>query len=372
MMQLFQASTDALLKPLLTVVGIVERKTTMPILSHVLLKKEGDKMAFVANDMLIQITTHANFGVGDDVEAVTVAARKLQDILRALPAAGQVSANVEDRQMTLQCSGSRFSLQTLPGADFPLLPEIEQWNHHFTMTQSALRRLFNMIHYAMAHQDIRYYLNGMLMVVEPGLIRAVSTDGHRLAHAAESVESANSEASVIIPRKTVDQMLRLLDDSDAEVQVSIADAQIRFRFGDVELISKLVEGKFPDYKRVIPTDYGIHLQINREELLQNLQRAAILVAEDKLRSIKLYFGENLLRITSSNKDETEKAKMELFLDYSGEPITIGFNATYLLDVLNTAKTENVVISLKGESSSPVLVSLPDEEHFRYVVMPLKN
>ncbi len=240
------------------------------------------------------------------------------------------------------------------------------------MTQSALRRLFNMIHYAMAHQDIRYYLNGMLMVVEPGLIRAVSTDGHRLAHAAEPVATANSEASVIIPRKTVDQMLRLLDDSDAEVQVSIADAQIRFRFGDVELISKLVEGKFPDYKRVIPTDYSIHLQINREELLQNLQRAAILVAEDKLRSIKLYFGENLLRITSSNKDETEKAKMELFLDYSGEPITIGFNATYLLDVLNTAKTENVVISLKGESSSPVLVSLPDEEHFRYVVMPLKN
>lgn len=371
-MQLFQASTDALLKPLSTVVGIVERKTTMPILSHVLLKKEGDKMAFVANDMLIQITTHANFGVGADVEAVTVAARKLQDILRALPAAGQVSANVEDRQMTLQCSGSRFSLQTLPGADFPLLPEIEQWNHHFTMTQSALRRLFNMIHYAMAHQDIRYYLNGMLMVVEPGLVRAVSTDGHRLAHAAEVVESANSEASVIIPRKTVDQMLRLLDDSDAEVQVSIADAQIRFRFGDIELVSKLVEGKFPDYKRVIPTDYGIHLHISREGLLQNLQRAAILVAEDKLRSIKLHFGENLLGITSSNKDETEKAKMELALDYNGEPVTIGFNATYLLDVLNTVKTEDVVISLKGESSSPVLISLPNQEHFRYVVMPLKN
>ncbi|ETD70009.1 DNA polymerase III subunit beta [Pelistega indica] len=370
MMQLFQASTDALLKPLLTVVGIVERKTTMPILSHVLLKKEGDKMAFVANDMLIQITTHANFGVGDDVEAVTVAARKLQDILRALPAAGQVSANVKDQKMTLQCSGSRFSLQTLPGVDFPLLPEIENWHHHFTMTQSALRRLLNMIHYAMAHQDIRYYLNGMLLVLESGLVRAVSTDGHRLAHAAEEVESVNSEASVIIPRKTVDQMMRLLDDSDAEVQISIADSQIRFRFGDVELISKLVEGKFPDYKRVIPTDYSIHLQINREEFLQNLQRAAILASDDKLKSIKLHFGENLLSISASNLEQ-EEAKMDLALDYTGAPIDIGFNVSYLLDVLNMAKTDSVVISLKGESNSSVLISLPNNEHFRYVVMPLR-
>ncbi|NOL48542.1 DNA polymerase III subunit beta [Pelistega europaea] len=369
-MQLFQASTDALLKPLLTVVGIVERKTTMQILSNVLLKKEGDKMAFVANDMLIQITTHANFGVGDDVESVTVAARKLQDILRALPAAGQVSASVTDQKMTIQCSGSRFSLQTLPGKNFPLLPIIEQWQHNFTMTQSSLRRLFNMIHYAMAHQDIRFYLNGMLMVLEPGLVRAVATDGHRLAHAAEDVASVTSEASVIIPRKTVDQMLRLLDDSDAEVQISIAEGQIRFVFGDVELISKLVEGKFPDYKRVIPTDYTVHLRINREELLQNLQRAAILVSEDKLRTIKLHFGENVLRISSSNLDQ-EEAKMELALDYNGEPIDIGFNVTYLLDVLNTAKTEDVIVSLKGESNSPVLISLPNHEHFRYVVMPLR-
>ncbi|NEN75259.1 DNA polymerase III subunit beta [Pelistega sp. NLN82] len=369
-MQLFQASTDALLKPLLTVVGIVERKTTMPILSHVLLRKQGDKMAFVANDMLIQITTHANFGVGDDVEAVTVSARKLQDILRALPPAGQVSANVIDQKMTLQCSGSRFSLQTLPGKDFPSLAEPEQWNHEFTMSQGQLRRLFNMIHYAMAQQDIRYYLNGMLLVLEPGLIHTVATDGHRLAHTAEVVEQVNSEASVIIPRKTVDQMMRLLDDSDQEVAISIADAQIRFRFGDVELISKLVEGKFPDYKRVIPTDYELHLQINREELLRNLQRAAILVTEDKLHSIKLHFGENLLRISSSNLEQ-EESKMELTLDYQGTPFDIGFNATYLLDVLNMAKTESVIISLKGESNSSVVISLPNNEHFRYVVMPLR-
>lgn len=369
-MQLFQASTDALLKPLLTVVGIVERKTTMPILSHVLLKKEGDKMAFVANDMLIQITTHANFGVGDDVESITIAARKLQDILRALPAAGQVSANIVDNKMSIQCSGSRFSLQTLPGKDFPLLPELDSWTHNFSMSQKALRRLFSMIHYAMAHQDIRYYLNGMLMVLEPGLVRGVATDGHRLAHAAEVVESLSSTASVIVPRKTVDQMLRLLDDSDADVHISIAESQIRFQFGDVDLISKLVEGKFPDYNRVIPTDYTIQLAINREEFLQNLQRAAILVSEDKLRSIKLHFGDKQLRISSSNLDQ-EEAKMELPLDYDGEAIDIGFNVSYLLDFLNMAKTEDVIISLKGESNSSVLISLPDNEHFRYVVMPLR-
>lgn len=369
-MQLFQASTDALLKPLLTVVGIVERKSTMPILSHVLLRKEGDKMAFVANDMLIQITTHANFGVGDDVEKVTVAARKLQDILRALPAAGQVNAAVVDDKMTIQCGGSRFSLQTLPGRDFPLLSEVEQWKHSFVMSQKTLRRLFNMIQYAMAHQDIRYYLNGMLMVLETGLVRAVATDGHRLAHAAEVVEGLEAADSVIIPRKTVSEMLRLLDDSEENVEVSIADTQIRFRFGDIELISKLVEGKFPDYKRVIPTDYTLHLSLNREELHNSLQRAAIMVSEDKLRSIKLRFGDKLLRISSSNLEQ-EEAKIELDLDYNEETIDIGFNVTYLLDVLNMAKTENVIVSLKTENNSSAIISLPDNEYFRYVVMPLR-
>ena len=369
-MQLFQASTDALLKPLLTVVGVVERKSTMPILSHVLLRKEGAKMAFVAYDMLIQITTHADFGVGDDVEKVTVAARKLQDILRALPAAGEVSATIADDKMSIQCGGSRFSLQTMPGRDFPVLAEVEQWKHEFSMSQKALRRLLSMISYAMAHQDIRYYLNGMLMVLEPGLVRAVATDGHRLAHAAEAVEGLSSEDSLIIPRKAVGEMLRLLDDSDEPVDIRIADTQICFRFGDIELISKLVEGKFPDYKRVIPTDYSLHLQLGREELYNSLQRAAILVSEDKLRSIKLHFGENLLRISSSNLEQ-EEAKIEIDLDYDGEPIDIGFNVTYLLDVLNMAKTDSVIVSLKQESNSSAVISLPDNEHFRYVVMPLR-
>ncbi|HET8703856.1 DNA polymerase III subunit beta, partial [Castellaniella sp.] len=241
-MQLIQATRDAVLKPLTMVVGIVERRNTLPILANVLIRKQGGQLEFIANDLEVQITTRANFGVGDDARATTVAARKLLDILRALPESGDVRLSLDEAKLTVQAGRSRFALQTLDAADYPTVTQSEQWAASFSMPQKALKNLFNQVHFSMAQQDIRYYLNGLLLVLEPGRVRAVATDGHRLAHGGVAVEGQESTLDVIIPRKTIHEMQRLLsDDEQAAVQIDVATGQIRFRFDDIEVVSKLVE-----------------------------------------------------------------------------------------------------------------------------------
>ncbi len=368
-MQLLQANRDALLKPLQTVAGIVERRHTMPILANILLRKEGNKIAFVATDLEVQITTHADFGVGDDVDSTTVAARKLLDFVRALPAANDVKLKLQDGKLGIQSGKSRLELQTLNGAEYPTVSVPETWNVSFTIPQKALRKLFGMVHFAMAQQDIRYYLNGTLMVFEPGMVRAVATDGHRLAHAAEEIEGIQSSSEVILPRKTVLEVQRLLDDSDEPVNIDVSSSQIRFRFGDIELISKLVEGKFPDFKRVIPSDYTRHFNVNREALQSSLHIASILMT-DKLKGIKLQMENNLLQMKYINADQ-ENAQDEIEIDYSFEPLSVGFNVTYLQDVLSMAKTEEVIWSVKPDVNASALITLPEEKHFKYVVMPMR-
>ena len=244
-MQLVQTTRDALLKPLSTVAGIVERRHTLPILANILMRKEGNKVAFIATDLEVQITTHADFGVGQDNESTTVAARKLLDILKALPDTGEVKLALASNKLSVQSAKSRFALQTLAASEFPTVAQPEQWDVSLTLPQRTLRHLFNMVHFAMAQQDIRYYLNGMLLVFEPGRVRAVATDGHRLAHCSTEADGIKERHEVIVPRKTVLEMQRLLEDSDEPVSIDVAPGQIRFRFGDVELVSKLVEGKFP-------------------------------------------------------------------------------------------------------------------------------
>jgi DNA polymerase-3 subunit beta len=221
----------------------------------------------------------------------------------------------------------------------------------------------------MAQQDIRYYLNGLLMVLEPGKVRAVSTDGHRLAHASIAVEGLEAQMDAIIPRKTVHEMQRLLADDESPVQIDLAAGQIRFRFDQIELVSKLVEGKFPDYKRVIPTGYTRHILIPRESLQASLQRAAILTT-DKLKGVRLQLGDNLLRISSSNAEQ-EEAREELEVDYAQEPLDVAFNVTYLLDVLANVKTENVSWSVQPDVNASVLITVPDDDEFKYVVMPMR-
>ncbi|MEO6985558.1 MAG: DNA polymerase III subunit beta [Paralcaligenes sp.] len=368
-MQLVQTTRDALLKPLSTVAGIVERRNTMPILANILLRKEGNKVAFIATDLEVQITTHAEFGVGSDNEAITVAARKLLDILRALPESGDIKLGLANAKLSIQSGKSRFALQTLGAAEFPTLSQPEKWDVSFSLPQKTLKHLFNMVHFAMAQQDIRYYLNGLLFVFEPGCVRAVATDGHRLAHSSTAVEGIEVKQDVIVPRKTVLEMQRLLSESDDLVTIDVAPGQIRFRFGDIELVSKLVEGKFPDFTRVIPNNYTRHFSVSREILQGSLQRAAILTT-DKLKGVRVQLADNQLKISSSNAEQ-EEAQEEIDVDYTHEPLDVGFNVSYLLDVLANVKTEAIQWSVQPDVNASALITLPDDDQFKYVVMPMR-
>lgn len=368
-MQLIKANRDALLKPLTTVAGIVERRHTLPILANILIRKRGTHVCFIATDLEVQITANADFGVGEDEAALTVAARKLLDILRALPDTDQVTLTQTANKLTVQCGKSRFSLQTLAATDFPTLAEPQAIDVKVVLAQKTLKHLFGMTQYAMAQQDIRYYLNGTLMVFEPGILRAVATDGHRLAHCSCVADGIDSATEIIVPRKTVLELQRLLDETDSEVSIEVGAGQIRFQFKDVELISKLVEGKFPDYRRVIPTNYTQHFDVSREALLASLQRAAIL-SSDKLRSVRFQLADNNL-IASSVNAEQEEALEEIEIDYSFEPLDVGFNVSYLLDFLSSIKDDTVRWSVMPDSNASALLTLPDDDSFQYVVMPMR-
>lgn len=368
-MQLVQAARDALLKPLSTVVGIVERRNTLPILANILLRKEGTRVAFVASDIEVQITSHADIGVDDTQQSTTVAARKLLDILRALPETGDIKLGLDSAKLSIQSGKSRFALQTMDATDFPAVELPAQWDVSFSMTQKALKHLFNMVHFAMAQQDIRYYLNGLLFVFEPGFVRAVATDGHRLAHSGAVVEGISSRYDVIVPRKTVLEMQRLLGETDEPVQIDVATGQIRFTFDNVELISKLVEGKFPDFTRVIPNNYTRHFSVNRELLLGCLQRAAILTT-DKLKGVRIQLNEHLMKISSTNAEQ-EEAREEIDIDYAHEALDVGFNVSYLLDVLGNVKTETIQWSVQPDVNASALITSPNDDQFKYVVMPMR-
>ncbi|MDB5804857.1 MAG: dnaN [Betaproteobacteria bacterium] len=367
-MQLVTAERDALLKPIQTVSGIVERRHTLPILSNLLLKKTGNELSFLATDIEVQISTKAQCEAGQDV-ATTVAARKLLDILRALPASSTISLELNNKKLNIKAGKSRFALQTLAAEDFPTVAQATDFKAGFSLPQKQLKSLIALVQYAMAQQDIRYYLNGLLLIADKSQVRVVATDGHRLAYAALPVEGASAEkVEVIIPRKTVIELERLLEDSDELIRVDIASTQVRFQFGNVELVSKLVEGKFPDYNRVIPQGYKNHFSISREELIGCLARAAILTNE-KFKGVRCVVADNSLKISCTNTDQ-EEAQEEAEVEYKGDPVDIGFNVTYLLDVLNHLKSENITISL-GDANSSALITSPENAEFKYVVMPMR-
>ncbi|HXF47461.1 MAG TPA: DNA polymerase III subunit beta [Burkholderiaceae bacterium] len=366
-MSFVKAPRDALLKPLQVVSGIVERRQTLPILANVLLRKEGEHLSFTATDLEIQIQTGADIGSGKETLATTVSARKLVDILRALPEA-EVSLSLANRKLTLASGRSRFALQTLAAEEFPTVAQAE-FSADFTLPAATLKYLLSMVHFAMAAQDIRYYLNGMLLVVDGGLLRAVATDGHRLALCEVSKDGgATPRLEAIVPRKTILELMRLLPDAEESVRVQMASNQVKFTFGGIELISKLVEGKFPDYMKVIPVNNQKVFVIDRGTLMAALQRVAILTTE-KFKGVRCVLAPNTLKISSTNADQ-EEAQEELEIDYGGEPLDIGFNVTYLTDVLGNLKSEAVRFAL-GDSLGSALVTIPDSERFKYVVMPMR-
>jgi DNA polymerase-3 subunit beta len=366
-MLMIKANRDAILRPLQTVAGIVERRHTLPILANVLVRKQGEQVSFLATDIEIQIRTAATLGVGKDDAAITVNARKLIDILRSL-SDREVSISLASRKLTIASGKSRFSLQTLGPEEFPTVAPAETINAHLDMPQKQLRHLFAMVHFAMAQQDIRYYLNGLLLVVDGRHVRVVATDGHRLAYCAVENDQELGRQEVIIPRKTVTELQRLLADTDEPVSIDIAANQIRLEFGDVELLSKLVEGKFPDYQRVIPTGYRKGIELNREAWSGALTRASILTSE-KFKGVRFTLSPGVLKIQTSNAEQ-EEALEELDVDYTDEPLDIGFNVGYLLDVLGNLKTEALRVEF-GDANSSALISVPGDDGFKYVVMPMR-
>ena len=368
-MKLLQANRDDLLKPLQAVTGIVEKRHTLPILSNVLLEQHENVLQLVATDLEIQVT--AKFSAGDGAKVpqpITVSARKLHDILRSLPDGAEVTLEAQPNRVQVKAGKSRFNLQTLPADDFPKISPATDGAVAFSMPQGALRSLLLLVQYAMAQQDIRYYLNGMLLVLDEGKLKAVATDGHRLALAMRALEGVKEHQEAILPRKAVVELVKLLGDGDDPVNVRLAANQARFAFGNIELVTKVVDGKFPDYQRVIPASSQKSFTIARTTLQQALQRVAIL-SNEKFRGVRWMLTANTLKISCTNTEQ-EEASEDIEIDYSGEALDIGFNVNYLLDVLTNVQKEQVHCGL-GDANSSVLISMPDLPEFRYVVMPMR-
>ena len=367
-MNVLKAPQDKVLAVLQSVAGIVERRHTLPILANVMLRKSGNALQFTTSDLEIQIRTTAELG-GDEADfATTVNARKLIDILRSMPGDQTVSVEASQDKLVLKGGKSRFTLQTLPAEDFPLVQESASFGPTFSVPQKTLKGLMNQVAFAMAVQDIRYYLNGILFVAEGQQLSLVATDGHRLAFASATLDVQVPKQEVILPRKTVIELQRLLSDADATIDMCFANNQAKFSFGAMEFVTKLVEGKFPDYNRVIPKNHKNSVTLGRAPLLASLQRTAIMTS-DKFKGVRLSVAPGLLRVASNNAEQ-EEAVDELDIDYSGDSIDIGFNVTYLIDALASMGQDMVKVELSDGNSS-ALLTIPGNDSFKYVVMPMR-
>lgn len=367
-MLLVQSERNALLASLTAVVGVVERRHTLPILSNLLLEKKAGKLTLLATDLELQVSTQLDATESSDDFAITIAARKLFDIVRALPDTARVKLDTKDSQVVVSAGKSRFTLQTLPAADFPRVETGAGLGEAIRLPQKNLKRLLQLVQFAMASQDIRYYLNGMLLVLEGQHLRVVATDGHRLSYAETELESPVESREVIIPRKTVVELSKLLSDVDDAVELRIGTNQVTITLPGTELVTKVVDGKFPDYQRVIPVSQPRHLKAGRQTVMQALQRAAIL-SNEKFRGVRLVMSENTLGIVCNN-NEQEEAADEIEVSYNGEPLDVGFNVTYLLDGLGALGSDEITLSL-GDANSSMLLTSEGEPGFKYVVMPMR-
>ena len=371
-MIVLKTAQEKVLSALQAVAGIVERRHTLPILANVLIRKTGSQLELTTSDLEIQVRTSAELGGDSGNFATTVGARKLIDILRSMPTDQVVTLTANQNKLTLQGGKSRFTLQTLPSDDFPLVQEAADFGPMFSVPQKALKGLINQVHFAMAVHDIRYYLNGILFVAEGKNLTLVATDGHRLALAQATLDVEIPKQEVILPRKTVLELQRLLKDEkdgdEGAIEMRFAGNQAKFSFSGMEFVTKLVEGKFPDYNRVIPKNHKNAVTLGRVPFLASLQRAAILTSE-KFKGVRVNIEPGTLRIASSNAEQ-EEAKEELEIDYGGDSIEIGFNVTYLIDALLNMNVEMVKLELQDTNSS-ALITVPEQAGFKYVVMPMR-
>jgi len=359
---------ENILKPLQVVIGIVERKQTLPILSNVLIEKEANKIRFTATDLEIQITTSINnISSNNEIYAITLGGKKIQDILRILPDQSLVSIETKENKAIIKSNKSKFTLQTLPPQDFPKLSDQLDKTNKIILSQNKLKKLLESVQYAMAHQDVRYYLNGVLIIVENKKLKVVATDGHRLAYNESEIEDTLGKIETILPRKAVIEICKLLNNTEELVELEFAPQQVKASFSEIVLITKVIEGKFPDYERVIPK-YSNQLKMNRVFIQQALQRAAIL-SNEKFRGVRFVLTEKNMSIISSNSEQ-EEAQEEIETEYHGDVLDIGFNVNYLLDGINNIDDDSVILSF-GDPNSSILITNPANADFRYVVMPMR-
>ena len=371
-MIILKATQDKVIAVLQSVAGIVERRHTLPILANVLIRKTGNALQLTTSDLEIQIRTTAELGGDMGDFTTTVGARKLIDILKTMPGDQTVSLETQQSKVILKGGKSRFTLQTLPAEDFPLVQEAPSFGPAFSVPQKVLKDLMSQVSFAMAVQDIRYYLNGILFVAEGNTLSLVATDGHRLAFASATLDVEVPKQEVILPRKTVLELQRLLSDASGDnqpvIEMQFASNQARFTFAGMEFVTKLVEGKFPDYNRVIPRNHPNHIVLGRAPLLASMQRTAIMTS-DKFKGVRLTIEPGTLRIAANNAEQ-EEAVDELDIDYGGPAVEVGFNVTYLIDVLSNMTQDMVAIDFADNNNS-ALITNPENDSFKYVVMPMR-
>jgi len=362
----FSAARETLLKPLQTVVGVVERRQTMPILSNVLLNAQGSKLSITATDLEVEMVAEAEVK-GDGGGEITVPGRKLHDIFRALPEGTSVEFNLSGERLTIKAGRSRFTLSTLRAADFPTIDEIGA-KQTLRLNKPDLRRLVDKTHFSMAQQDVRYYLNGLLLETEKKRLRAVATDGHRLALSeVDLLGAASRDEQLIVPRKGVLELSRLLE-GDGEVQLALGANHIRVQLDGVRLTSKLIDGRFPEYSRVVPAQPKYTIKADRNLLRQALQRTAIL-SNEKYRGVRLELAANSV-VLQANNPEQEEAVETLEVEYAGDAMEIGFNVNYLLDALAAVDSEQVELGVTDGNSS-CLIREPGSDGTKFVVMPMR-
>lgn len=360
------AEREKLLSPLQAVMGVVERRQTMPVLANVLLAVRDGRLSITATDLEVELVSGTEVVVqtaGD----ITVPGRKFLDILRALPEKVAVSLAMEGEKVVIKAGRSRFSLTTLPAAEFPVIDDINA-QQTVQVTGKDLLRLLAKTHFSMAQQDVRYYLNGMLLEIDGSSLRAVATDGHRLALCEATLSvTARTSQQVIVPRKGVLELQRVLTE-DGGAELAIGSNHVRAQIGDIRFTSKLIDGRFPEYSRVIPAAAAHAIRADRDVLRQALQRTAIL-SNEKYRGIRIMVKSNALTVQAHNPEQ-EEAEEQIEVSYEGSDLEVGFNVNYLLDALAAIDGQEVELGLT-DSNSSCLIRSPGNATARYVVMPMR-
>lgn len=362
-----QVSREELLKPLQFVAGVVEKRNTLAILANVLLEVEGDVLTLTGTDLEVELVARVPLMAESSHSAITIPAKKLLDICRSLPAESVLNLMLEGDRVIIKSGRSRYNLSTLPAVEFPNI-QTDEGAQPVTLPQRVLRKVIDSTTFAMAVQDVRYYLNGMLLELKDKQLRSVATDGHRLAMALTPLEQAVPHAQVIVPRKGILELQRIIEDSDTAIAIELTPNHMRATLDQYTFTTKLVDGKFPDYERVIPRGGDKEIIADKESFKMVLTRAAIL-SNEKYRGVRLHFSEGNVQVLANNPEQ-EEAEENLAVDYAGDELEVGFNVTYLIDVLNAIKGEQVMIKASDANSS-ALVRDFDDDTAVYVIMPMR-